>query len=221
MDTKRFTEENKELVAECLRLDTMIPEPSTCIGNFSDLNIADANENEELELGFIPVIVPDNTKNGSNSLMNFDMPPSDESEEPDEVNSGNFFLQLQEANNISKAAYKEIMTMAFETQTWVVGTLALGSLEEFLQMFRSSPPPGMKVECSIEGAVLPVAPVALVSFMMDPDRWASSLSFIVSRGSGHVPAGVLQKLKSTDETIKSIVMHLDIKLSCSLIYYDL
>lgn len=81
------------------------------------------------------------------------------------------FLELQEANNISKAAFKEVMTMALEAKTWVVGTPALGSIEELQQMFRSPAPPGMRVESSIETAILPLAPKNLVSLLIDVVRF--------------------------------------------------
>jgi hypothetical protein len=81
------------------------------------------------------------------------------------------FLELQEANNISKAAFKEVMAMALEANTWVVGTPALGSIEEFQQRFRSPPAPGMRVECSIETAILPIPPKNLHSVFMDAVRF--------------------------------------------------
>ncbi|XP_030934376.1 homeobox-leucine zipper protein ROC2-like isoform X1 [Quercus lobata] len=116
------------------------------------------------------------------------------------------FLKLQEANNISKAAYKEIMGMALEANTWVVGTPALGTIEEFQQIFKTLPPPGMRVECSVETAILPIAPENLVSVLMDVDRWGSTLSRIAHFGSSHLPTGVLQQLSRADETITKIVM---------------
>ncbi|XP_062149386.1 homeobox-leucine zipper protein HDG3-like isoform X2 [Alnus glutinosa] len=116
------------------------------------------------------------------------------------------FLELQEANNISKAAFKEVMAMALEANTWVVGTPALGSIEEFQQRFRSPPAPGMRVECSIETAILPIPPKNLHSVFMDADVWASTLSGIVHRGSIHSPTGVLSQLIDTDPTIIDIVV---------------
>ncbi|GLT72822.1 hypothetical protein SLA2020_447220 [Shorea laevis] len=116
------------------------------------------------------------------------------------------FLELQEANNISKAAFKEIMALALEANTWVVGTPALGSIEEFQQRFRSPPPPGMRVECSIQTAIVPIAPKNLHSVFMDADVWASTFSAIVHRGSSHSPTGLLSQLIDTDRTIVDIVV---------------
>ncbi|KAK7825505.1 hypothetical protein CFP56_033100 [Quercus suber] len=93
------------------------------------------------------------------------------------------FLKLQEANNISKAAYKEIMGMALEANTWVVGTPALGTIEEFQQMFKTLPPPGMRVECSVETAIVPIAPENLVSVLMDVVRFLNTSIEIL--GTGH------------------------------------
>jgi len=93
------------------------------------------------------------------------------------------FLKLQEANNISKAAYKEIMGMALEANTWVVGTPALGTIEEFQQIFKTLPPPGMRVECSVETAILPIAPENLVSVLMDVVRFLNTSIEIL--GTGH------------------------------------
>lgn len=84
------------------------------------------------------------------------------------------FLKLQEANNISKAAYKEIMALALEANTWVVGTPALGTIEEFQQMFKTLPPPGMRVECSVETAIVPIAPENLISVLMDVVRFPNT-----------------------------------------------
>jgi hypothetical protein len=81
------------------------------------------------------------------------------------------FLELQEANNISMAAFKEIMSMALEAKTWVAGTPPFGSIEELQQRFRSPPPPGMRVECSIETAFVPIAPKNLHSTFMDAVRF--------------------------------------------------
>ncbi|KAK9281919.1 hypothetical protein L1049_004827 [Liquidambar formosana] len=120
--------------------------------------------------------------------------------------NGSFYLELQEVNNISKAAYKDIITKAMELKTWVVASPALGSIEELMQMFRSPPPSGMRNECSIESAVIPINPEVLISIMMDVDRWASSLSHIVYRGSGYAPTGVLQQLICMDEAIMNVKM---------------
>ncbi|XP_044493553.1 homeobox-leucine zipper protein ROC2-like isoform X2 [Mangifera indica] len=104
------------------------------------------------------------------------------------------FLQLQEANNFVKAAYKELMTMAYEAKTWVVGTPAVGSVEDFLSIFQSSPPSGMRAECSIESAFLPISPGNLITILMEPSQWPSLLPNIVLEGSSHAPTGVFQWL---------------------------
>lgn len=97
---------------------------------------------------------------------------SDSEDIPDNIEENDtFYLELQEVNIISKAAYKELMTLAVEGKTWVVATPALGSLEEFLQMFRSPPPPGKRVEHSIHSASVPIDPELLVSIMMDVVRF--------------------------------------------------
>ncbi|KAA8550708.1 hypothetical protein F0562_002392 [Nyssa sinensis] len=125
---------------------------------------------------------------------------------PGNTQSSSIFMEVQEANNISKAAYKELMTIALEAQTWVVSTPALGSLEEFLQMFRSPPPSGMRVERSIESAIVPVAPDSLVTLMMDMDKWSSSLSHIVFHGFKDVTGDILQRLCKSDKEIKDMIM---------------
>lgn len=97
---------------------------------------------------------------------------SDSEDIPDNIEENDtFYLELQEVNIISKAAYKELMTLAVEAKTWVVATPALGSLEEFLQMFRSPTPPGKRVEYSIQSASVPIDPELLVSIMMDVVRF--------------------------------------------------
>ncbi|KAA8543416.1 hypothetical protein F0562_021089 [Nyssa sinensis] len=75
--------------------------------------------------------------------------------------------EVHEAKNICLAAFLEIMTMALEANTSVETTPAFGSTEELLPMFRGPVPPGMRVEYSIESAVVPVTPPILVSMMLD------------------------------------------------------
>ncbi|KAJ0052588.1 hypothetical protein Pint_01664 [Pistacia integerrima] len=119
------------------------------------------------------------------------------------------FLQLQEANNFIKAAYKELMTMAYEAKTWVVGTPAVGSVEDFLSIFRSSPQSGMRVECSIESAFLPISPGNLITILMEPSQWPSVLPNIVLEGSSHAPTGVFQWLD--DDNSKTFYAMVDVE----------
>ncbi|KAI8574360.1 hypothetical protein RHMOL_Rhmol01G0347900 [Rhododendron molle] len=237
MDGNRRKDENRELMAERIRLLTTNSEPSYG-GTFTDPNAADAMENEEgeqapaagdgLDNSETRVSFPDDSgqseqssqeptagddlDNYENSLSCADNSGqseklSDSEYIPDNIEENDtFYLELQEANIISKAAYKELMTLAVEAKTWVVATPALGSLEEFLQMFRSPPPPGKRVEHSIQSASVPIDPEVLVSIMMDVDRWASSFSHIVSRESVHDPPDVLLKLTKYEEAIKSILL---------------
>lgn len=79
------------------------------------------------------------------NCLGADMPPHENGEpekssitrdNPGNTQSSCIFMELQEADNISKATYKELMAIAVEAKTWIVSTPALGSLEEFLQMFQ-------------------------------------------------------------------------------------
>ncbi|KAG5567383.1 hypothetical protein RHGRI_002812 [Rhododendron griersonianum] len=260
MDGNRRKDENRELMAERIRLHTANSEPSYG-GTSTDPNAADAMENEEgeqapaagddLDNSETCVSFPDNSAqseqssqeptagddldNYENSLSCADNSgqsekSSDSEDIPDNIEENDtFYLELQEVNIISKAAYKELMTLAVEAKTWVVATPALGSLEEFLQMFRSPPLPGKRVEHSIQSASVPIDPELLVFTMMDvsaglsqntglmedsllntedvtQDRWASSFSHIVSHESVHDPPDVLLKLTKYEEAIKSILL---------------
>ncbi|KAM1987748.1 hypothetical protein ACFX15_034964 [Malus domestica] len=60
--------------------------------------------------------------------------------------SDNVFPQLQEANNNSLAAYKEVMTLAINEKACKMSLPPLGSIEDIQQMFKTPPSPGMKVE---------------------------------------------------------------------------
>ncbi|PSS14053.1 Homeobox-leucine zipper protein, partial [Actinidia chinensis var. chinensis] len=196
-------------------------------GNFWDHKISKARGYKDPGPSSLVTDVFDSTVNGFleenitprlDDSIDLNMPPDDEDEEFEPpslygdssldsiANTENFYLELQEANNISKAAYKDLIMTAFETKTWIVGIPAMGSVEEFLEMFRSPPPPGMRVERSIESAVVPMAPDLLISVMMDVDRWAKCLSLIVSWADGQAPTGVLQKLRSSDRAIESMLI---------------
>ncbi|XP_057508507.1 uncharacterized protein LOC130791381 [Actinidia eriantha] len=167
-------------------------------GNFWDHKISKARGYKEPGPSSLVTDVLDNTVNGLpeenitprfNDSIDLNMPPDDEDVEfetasfygdscPDSIaNTVNFYLELQEANNISKAAYRDLIMTAFETKTWIVGIPALGSVEEFLEMFRRSPPPGMRVERSIESAVVPMAPDLLISVMMDAVRFINCCNY--------------------------------------------
>lgn len=130
-------------------------------GASADPNVTPAIENEEAEQA--PAAGDDSGQSEQ---------PSNSADIPDNIqNRSNIYLELQEANNISKAAYKELTTIAVEAKTWVVATPALGSLDEYVQMFRSPPLPGKRVDCSIHIAVVRIDPDNLVSIMMDAVRF--------------------------------------------------
>ncbi|XP_058222208.1 homeobox-leucine zipper protein ROC1-like [Rhododendron vialii] len=202
-DIKRRKAENRELMAEHTNSELSYG------GASADPNVAPAIENEEAEQA---PAAGDDRVNFENSLSLADNSgqseqPSNSADIPDNIqNRNNFFLELQEANNISKAAYKELTTIAVEAKTWVVATPALGSLDEYVQMFRGPPLPGKRVHCSTHSEVVRIHPDHLVSIMMDADKWASSLSHIVSRKSVPIPPAVFLELGTFDRTIKSMVL---------------
>ncbi|KAI8574363.1 hypothetical protein RHMOL_Rhmol01G0348000 [Rhododendron molle] len=189
-DIKRRKAENRELMAEHTNSELPYGVAS------ADPNVAPAIENEEAEQA--PAAGDDSGQSEQ---------PSNSADIPDNIQTrNNFYLELQEANNIAKAAYKELTRIALEAKTWVVATPALGSLDEYMQMFRSPPLPGKRVHCSTHSAVVRIDPDHLVSIMMDADKWASSLSHIVSRKSVPIPPDVLLKLGTFDRTIKSMLL---------------
>lgn len=139
-----------------------------------DPNVAPAIENEEAEQApaggdvldnfDTSLSLADNTGQSEQSSYSADIPDNIQDRD-------NFYFELQEANNISKAAYKELMTIAFEAKTWIVNTPAMGSLDEFVQMFRSPPLPGKKVHCSTQSTYVGIHPDNLVSVMMNVVRF--------------------------------------------------
>ncbi|XAR61053.1 hypothetical protein NMG60_11034642 [Bertholletia excelsa] len=114
------------------------------------------------------------------------------------------FLKLQEASNMSKAAYMEIMTMAMEAQTWINAQPALGSIDDLLKLFLCESPAGKRVECSIESAVVPIPPIILVSTLLQVETWSSIFCHIVHRGSSSLPTGVMGKLNNDDHAMQNL-----------------
>lgn len=78
-----------------------------------------------------------------------------------------FYPELQEANNIFKAVYKEIMTIAFEANYYVEAVPALGSIEELQKVFRISPPSDWRLETTTETAIVPISARSLCMNMMN------------------------------------------------------
>ena len=89
------------------------------------------------------------------------------SEDDNSEDSDMPYLKLQEANNIFKAIYKEIMTIAFEAKYFIKALPALGSIEEFQKVFRISPPPGVRLETTTETAIVPIPARTLCMNLMD------------------------------------------------------
>lgn len=81
------------------------------------------------------------------------------------------YLEVQELNNIMRAAYREFMTIAVKANAWVFDLPALGSVEDLQELFHTSAPHGSTVECSVESAVLPITSTMLISTMMDAVRY--------------------------------------------------
>ena len=81
------------------------------------------------------------------------------------------FLELQNLNNIMKAAYKEFMTIAVTANAWVFHPPVVGSVEDIQEMFHTPPPQGSIVECSVVSVVFPVTSRLLTSIMMDTVRY--------------------------------------------------
>ncbi|WJZ90754.1 hypothetical protein VitviT2T_009879 [Vitis vinifera] len=117
-----------------------------------------------------------------------------------------FYPELQEANNIFKAVYKEIMTIAFEANYYVEAVPALGSIEELQKVFRISPPSDWRLETTTETAIVPISARSLCMNMMNLDSWHASMSHIFHYVGGYIPDGVFKHLKDEDPSILHVEM---------------
>ncbi|XP_023532407.1 homeobox-leucine zipper protein PROTODERMAL FACTOR 2-like [Cucurbita pepo subsp. pepo] len=121
------------------------------------------------------------------------------------------FLELQNLNNIMKAAYKEFMTIAVTANAWVFHPPVVGSVEDIQEMFHTPPPQGSIVECSVVSVVFPVTSRLLTSIMMDTERWASMFSNIICYGSEEAVVAPLKTLWTTD-TLEVILVNAEFRL---------
>ncbi|KAK8494000.1 hypothetical protein V6N11_037538 [Hibiscus sabdariffa] len=99
------------------------------------------------------------------------------------------FQRLQFANNYCKAAYLEVMTLAKEAGTWFRAKPGLGYPDNLVNVFRTPPLPGKKIEFSIASAVISDIPASEMVTSMFP---------LVKHGEEYMVVECLQNLSKTD-----------------------
>ncbi|KAK8982360.1 hypothetical protein V6N11_037531 [Hibiscus sabdariffa] len=130
------------------------------------------------------------------------------------------FQRLQFANNYCKAAYLEVMTLAKEAGTWIRAKPGLGNLDNLVNVFRTPPLPGKKIEFSVASAVIPDTPASEVvtTMMLVKKKWSKSMFPLVKHGEEYKAVECLQNLSKTDASFwGAIQVYAEIQLPTTLV----
>ncbi|XP_039003810.1 homeobox-leucine zipper protein MERISTEM L1-like [Hibiscus syriacus] len=109
---------------------------------------------------------------------------------------------------------------AKEAGTWVRAKPGLGNLDDPVNVFRTPPLPGKKIEFSVATAVIPDIPASeMVAIIMHVNnKWSKSLFPLVKHGEEYRVIGSLRDLSMTDATIRgAIEVHAEIQLPSTLV----